>query len=175
MTKRRYSSKRHNRRYNRIKRGGENTVDTLDALERGEKYDGKRAPFTYNPANISVSQTKKKETISNANEFFDNVSKGIEEQSKLETKYRQDQEAYNKQREMIEKLNTYSKDPALAEQVFSGLKPEIEEDINAYTNAKMDPFTYGQGTGGKKSRSYTRRGRHIRKRKTRKTRKTRKY
>lgn len=145
-----YSIKRHTKgkRYNKSKRGGENT-DTLDALEKGEKYgQGVSVPFTYNPTKIDISSKKIVEpSKQSAVEFFEKGSEGIAEKSKLAEKYAEDM----RRQEAIKNVENIS-----AEELFSGLTPEgkkaNKEYEEAYTKQLPQFNFYGNNEGGRKSR-----------------------
>lgn len=172
---RRNSRKRHNKQHKLTKRGGMNTTDTLDALEQGKKYGDSSVPFTYNPNEINISQPKMEEKVS-AVDFFAKASDGMAEQAKLEQKYKEAADLAKQREEMIEKVRAAAKNTVSAETVFSGLRPELQMEVDDYTKGEMEPFTYGQGTGGRNTRRYKRKGRKGRNgRKGMKGRNTRRY
>jgi len=91
----------------------------------------------------------------------------MEEKAKLEKKFEEHQERLKN----INLIKESSKNPMTAKELFSLAKPEIQKDIDNYTKAEMEPFTYEQDKGGRKSRKYRRRHKPRKSRKHRKSRK----
>jgi|LakMenEpi03Aug12_release.lakeMendotaPanAssembly.Ray.scaffolds.fasta_scaffold1285355_1 hypothetical protein len=161
---RRYSHKSRHRRYNRSKRGGENT-DTLDRMEQGRKYGDFSAPTMYDKNTINILEDKPVKVTESAVDFFDKASKGMEEQAVLEDKYANYIKKKAAKDEMLQKWRASLNNPMTAEELFSGDRPEIKYAVEEY-DVPMDPFTYGQEKGGRKSRRnrrYRRKGRKSRK------------
>lgn len=165
---RRYSKRKY-RRYNKTKRGGENT-DTLDALEQGILPKERTVPSFIDPRTIRIPQQPITPNEPNAVEFFEKASKGMEAQSKIEAA-----EAERKRREEIIK----NAPNITAAELFSGLPPErkksVMDSIEEYSSSEMDPieinlYGIGKEKGGRKSRRYRRKGR-----KSRRHRKSRKH
>ena len=126
----RYSRKRYKTK-RRLQVAGSDT-DTLDALERGEKYgQGVITPYTYDLTAMKEPKKSMESKIETASEFFDKASEGMKEKAKLEAKYAEDKRVEN----LLKNTNDIT-----AEELFSGLPPEREKEVQMDVDAYMQPM-----------------------------------